>query len=190
MPALTHRGLTLAMSAALALPLLAACTDNSPAGVAGNDATPDARSITVQASDLECGVSAATAPSGKLTFAVRNTGTQVNEFYLFAADGKRVVAEVENIGPGISRELVLNAAPGTYVTACKPGMAGDGIRAEFTVTDSGEAVGPSGAKGHLATAAVQGYQTYVRDQAGQLVAQTGAFVAAYKAGHDVQARAL
>ena len=51
---------------------------------------------------------------------------------------------MENIGPGITRELVLKVEPGSYISACKPGMAGDGIRAPFSVSDSGEEQGPAG----------------------------------------------
>ena len=41
------------------------------------------------------------------------------------------MGEVENIGPGLTRELIVELAePGTYVTACKPGMNGDGIRGD------------------------------------------------------------
>ena len=47
-----------------------------------------------------------------------------------------IVGEVENIGPGITRKLVVQAAPGTFEVACKPGMVGDGNRAKFVVTDS------------------------------------------------------
>ena len=50
-----------------------------------------------------------------------NSGDQVTEFYLLGEDGLRIVAEVENIGPSITRALTVNAPAGTYVTACKPG---------------------------------------------------------------------
>ena len=55
-----------------------------------------------------------------------------------------ILGEVENIGPGITRPLVVTVAPGSYITACKPGMTGDGIQAPFTVTDSGESLEHSG----------------------------------------------
>ena len=71
-----------------------------------------------------------------------NGGSKVTEFYLLAADGLRIVGEVENIGPGLSRDLVLAAPAGSYFTACKPGMVGDGIRAPFAVSDSGEDLAP------------------------------------------------
>ncbi len=191
----THRpARTLAATAALALglPLLAACTDNAPAsgddsGAAGG---ADPRTLTVTASDTACDLSATTAPSGNLRFKVSNTGSQVNEFYLLASDGLRILGEVENIGPGLTRALVLQTPPGSYVTACKPGMSGDGIRAEFTVTDSGETLAPSGDEQTLVEKANSLYAAYVRDQTDQLLNQTDAFVQAYTAGNDDQARSL
>jgi iron uptake system component EfeO len=176
--------------AVLGLPLLAGCTDNTSAGDSGAAASANLRALTVQATDSECKLSAASAPSGALTFAVTNGGTKVTEFYLYGEDGMRIVGEVENIGPGITRELVMKVAPGSYITACKPGMAGDGIRAPFSVSDSGEEQRPSGNDVELVEQANQNYQRYVEDQTEQLVAGTAQFVAAYKAGKDDEARAI
>ena len=53
-----------------------------------------------------------TAPSGTLTFRVTNTGDDITEFYLLGEDELRVVGEVENVGPGLTRDLVVQAAPG------------------------------------------------------------------------------
>lgn len=183
------RGLALVSSCAvLSLPLLSACTDNAPrAGT--DDATADTRAVTVQASDTGCQVSAATAPSGTLTFSVTNAGTKVNEFYLLGADGLRILGEVENIGPGLSRDLVLSTPPGSYFTACKPGMVGDGIRAPFAVSDSGVALTNEDDKALVATAN-KNYQAYVKDQTEQLVTMTDEFVAAYLAGDDDKAREI
>ena len=113
----------------------------------------------------------------------------MTEFYLLAEDGLRIVGEIENIGPGLSRDLVVNAAPGSYFTACKPGMIGDGIRATFAVSDSGEDASPQGDDKDLVEAANKNYSAYVKDQTEQLVTKTEAFVAAYKAGQDDEARA-
>ena len=144
----------------------------------------------MQATDAECKLSATNAPSGALSFAVTNGGSKVTEFYLYGEDGKRIVGEVENIGPGITRELVMKVKPGSYITACKPGMVGDGIRAPFAVSDSGEEQGPSGNDVELVEQANQNYQRYVEDQTEQLVEGTAQFVAAYKAGKDDEARAI
>jgi len=135
-------------------------------------------------------VSAVSAPSGSLTFSVTNAGTKVNEFYLLGADGLRILGEVENIGPGLSRDLVLTAAPGSYFTACKPGMVGAGIRAPFTVSDSGADLTPQGDKKELVDKADKLYAAYVRDQTEQLLTQTEKFNALYLAGKDDEARKL
>ena len=105
-------------------------------------------SIAVESSATACTVAQTEVPSGTVTFAVRNTGDEVTEFYLLAADGLEVVAEVENIGPGLTRELVASVQPGTYVAACKPGMVGDGIRTTITVTGSGTTAEPTGRVRH------------------------------------------
>jgi len=119
----------------VALPLAAGCVSNAPSGSSG--------ALTVTSTATACTVSSTTAPSGTLTFKVTNAGTDATEFYLLAADGVAVVGEVEDIGPGLTRDMVVQAAPGSYITACKPGMTGDGIRAPFTVTDSGASIAPA-----------------------------------------------
>jgi iron uptake system component EfeO len=189
--ALPARAIVLVSSCAvLGMPLLAGCTENTSAGNAGAAASVNPRALTVQATDAECTLSATNAPSGALTFAVTNGGTKVTEFYLYGEDGKRIVGEVENIGPGITRELVMKVAPGSYITACKPGMVGDGIRAPFSVSDSGEEQVSSGNDVELVEQANQNYQRYVEDQTEQLVAMTAKFVTAYNAGKDDEARAI
>ena len=130
----------LLLAVAVAVPALAACTENAPADEAGNTGdsgtSASSRALTVSSSDTDCDVSATEAPAGTLSFDVVNTGGQVTEFYLLGEDGLRIVGEVENIGPQLNRQLVVNAPAGKYVTACKPGMKGNGIRADFTVTQA------------------------------------------------------
>ncbi|MCV2393510.1 EfeM/EfeO family lipoprotein [Actinotalea sp. M2MS4P-6] len=173
------RLLALAVPAAV---LLSGCVANTPAG--------EGRALTVDSSASACELSATEAPSGTLTFSVTNTGDETTEFYLLADDALRIVAEVENIGPGLTRDLVAQVAPGEYFTACKPGMVGDGIQAAFTVTDSGEQVGPTGAVADQLATAEADYLAYVKDQVGSLLAGTQEFAAAYTAGDDDRAREL
>ncbi|MBA2550305.1 MAG: EfeM/EfeO family lipoprotein [Nocardioidaceae bacterium] len=174
----------LAVSAAVLLTLsVAACTDNSATSADGDGA------LSVESTADACEVSAAQAPSGTLTFSVTNSGDDVTEFYLLGEDGLRIISEVENIGPGLTRDLVVQAGPGKYFTACKPGMVGEGIRHAFTVTDSGAEVGPSGAVGEQLAAAEESYVAYVKDQAGTLVAKTEEFAELYTSGDDAAARA-
>ena len=159
----------------------AACTEN--------DSSSESGSIKVSSSADACDVAANEAPSGNVVFEVTNDGNEVTEFYLLGDDGLRIVGEVENIGPGITRNLVVEAGPGEYFTACKPGMVGDGIRAPFTVTDSGKAVATGDVADLLATATEQ-YRLYVRDQTAQLLTKTQEFADLYLAGDDDAARAL
>jgi iron uptake system component EfeO len=169
--------------ALLATPALAACTQNDTASAR------DDRTLTVTSTKDGCELSSTEGPSGTLTFEVTNDGSEVTEFYLYAEDGKRILGEVENIGPSLSRELVVSVPPGTYVTACKPGMSGTGIRADFTVTDSGAKVA-SASDDEQIEHATEEYQEWVQDESGKLLEQTRAFVAAYKAGDDRTAKAL
>ena len=171
----------------LVTPLVAACTEN--AKDSGGD-SGDARWVSVTSTDDSCDVSSAEVPSGTVTFDVTNEGSKVTEFYLLGEDGLRIVGEVENVGPQLSRQLVVNAPAGTYFTACKPGMKGDGIRAHFTVTRSGNEPVVSTDDQQLVDAALANYSTYVQDQSDQLVTKTQQFVDLYKAGDDDAARAL
>ena len=111
--------------------LLAACgTESSESKQAA---------IHVEATDSACTLASTSAATGPIEFEVTNKGSQVTEFYLYGADS-RVISEVENIGPGTSRTMTAQVTePGAYTTACKPGMRGDGIRGDFTITASGAA---------------------------------------------------
>lgn len=149
-----------------------------------------AGTVTVSSSAEECALTTKTADSGNVVFKVKNTGTQVTEFYFYAEDGLRIVGEVENVGPGLTRDLVVSAAPGKYVASCRPGMTGKGIRSAFTVKDSGQDTGIKGVDQATTDRATSQYAAYVEDQAGQLVDQTKAFRTAYLAGQDDRAREL
>jgi iron uptake system component EfeO len=136
--------------------------------------------IAVKATDTTCDVAKRTLDAGTHVFSVTNSGGKVTEFYVYAA-GDRVMGEVENITPGLSRELRVELPAGTYQTACKPGMVGQGIRSALTVSGSAPALGEDAA---LAQAAAS-YTRYITSQSEALVQKTGDFVAAVKAG-DVQ----
>jgi iron uptake system component EfeO len=154
-------------------------------------ATTDFAAITVDSSADACTLSRASAPSGNIQFAVTNSGNQATEFYILADDGLRIVGEVENIGPGITRNLVIQASPSTYYTVCKPGMVGSGIgNAAFTVTDSGQDIVVDDSVQALVDAAGANYASYVRNQIDLLLDGTGVFAAAYVAGDFDTARAL
>ncbi len=164
---------------------LTGCAENAPAAGGSGE-----RTVTVKSTDKACALSATEVPAGTASFEVTNSGSQVTEFYVLASDGLRIVAEVENIGPQLSRTLTVALPEGKYLTACKPGMKGDGIRADFTATKSDEKIEVSADQQQLIDTAVTNYRAYVADQTDQLVLKTTEFADLYKAGKDEEARAL
>ncbi|MBF5028152.1 MULTISPECIES: iron uptake system protein EfeO [unclassified Micromonospora] len=141
--------------------------------------------IAVKATDTVCEVGDTEIDAGQVTFKVTNNGSKVNEFYVYAA-GDRVMGEVENIAPGLSRELRVELTAGTYETACKPGMSGRGIRGALKVSGTAATVAPDAAL----TQATESYQRYVRSQTAALLTKTEEFVAAVKANDVAKAKAL
>ena len=185
----SRAGLATAVLAAAAA--LAGCTSTAPAPPAsggGESGGPAAGGpIAVTAADDACDVAAAEAAAGTITFSINNTGNKVTEFYLYGK-GDRIMGEVENIGPGLTRQLIVEVPDGgDYTTACKPGMVGDGIRAPFTVTGSAQRSVDQNTQLAEATA---GYKRYVNSQIEALVPKTQEFVDAVKAGDVEEAKAL
>ena len=92
--------------------------------------------VAVDAGDDTCAVEKTTFDAGPITFDVTNSGSDVTEVYVYGEkDGhfSQIVDEVENIGPGTSRELDVDLEAGRYHVTCKPGMVGDGIATMITV---------------------------------------------------------
>src|SRR5882757_1170272 len=178
--------ITTRRATAVAVPLLAGllltgCADKTTA--APGDTTGP---VAVNATDSECSLSRGEVKSGTNTFAVSNAGSKVTEFYVYA-DGDRVMGEVENIGPGLKRNLIVELPTGKYQAVCKPGMVGDGIRGELSVT------GDAAAQVDEDTAlkqATDSYQRYVNSQAIALEQKTTEFVTAVKAGDVAKAKEL
>jgi iron uptake system component EfeO len=174
--------LTAGLLAALATAACGGGTGTDTGAAAGQEA---ADTITVAATDDACDVATGELAAGTHQFQVTNSGDQVTEFYVYA-EGDRVMGEVENIAPGLTRELLVELPAGDYETACKPGMVGDGIRSGLTVT--GEAAQLS--EDETLAQAGADYQRYVRSQTGALVEQTTAFADAVRAGDVEGAKAL
>ena len=181
----TLRASTPLALAAIAALTLAGCTDKPDASSASTN-TGGSGAITVTASDTACELSASTAQAGTVTFEISNAGTKVNEFYVYAA-GDRIVSEIENITPGLKRQLKVEITePGTFTTACKPGMVGDGIRSDFTVTGTAA----QGSADQKVAQAITDYQAFVATESDKLLAGTQQFVTAVKAGDVGKAKAL
>ncbi|MEU7379861.1 MULTISPECIES: iron uptake system protein EfeO [unclassified Streptomyces] len=160
-------------AAAVALTAVTACTQKS--GTQDTD-----RVVDVTAKDDSCEVSKKEFPAGHVELTIENKGSKVTEVYLLFPDD-RIVAERENIGPGIKQKITAEVKAGDYLIACKPGMKGKGIRQEVKAT--GGAVSKRDPK---LDAAVADYRQYAQDQADETLPRVEAFVKAIKAG-DVPA---
>jgi iron uptake system component EfeO len=131
-----------ALPLALLVPaVLAGCGSSGSADASSSPA------VTVNATDTQCDLSGTTLQPGTTTFSVSNKGSKVTEVYVYGKSGEAfttVVAEVEDIGPGLTRELTADLDAGTYEVACKPGQTGDGIRTRVTVGTAGQAASATG----------------------------------------------
>jgi iron uptake system component EfeO len=128
-------------AAALFLGALSPFVVSCGGGDTGTD-SPSGSSVAIAAGEHTCDVERTELEAGAVTFAVTNKGASTTEVYVYGDDAgeyTRVVAEVENIGPGISRDLEADLPAGSYEIACKPGQTGDGIRTSITVTGGGSA---------------------------------------------------
>lgn len=174
--------------------LLTGCVENAPAPTtptsSGSDAPVSAvAALTVSSTADGCAVSAAETTSGPVTFSITNDGDKTTEFYLLGSDGLRIVAERENIAPGASADLSVTLQPGSYFTACKPGMRGANVgEAAFSVT--GEPVELSGEDQELFDKVVADYISFVKNEVAELQPKVDELVVAYVAGDDAKAEEL
>ncbi|MFR9777162.1 cupredoxin domain-containing protein [Micromonospora sp. MS34] len=117
--------------------VVAAICATAALAACGEDAAPKGGGVAVTATDTTCEVATTSFAAGEVTFAVTNKGKQTTEVYVYGQQGDdftKVVAEVENVAPGLSRNLTATLVGGTYEVACKPGQSGAGIRTRITVS--------------------------------------------------------
>jgi iron uptake system component EfeO len=168
------RVLAVAGTAALLCGLVA-CSRNSPAATS---------SVVVTATDTACTLASTQIAAGVVKFTITNNGTKINEFYVFRGD--KALGEVENISPQTSRDVTVELTEGTYQGVCKPGMSGDGIKSDFTVTGKAAAL----SEDEKLSAAVANYHQFVQSQTTLLIGKTKEFADAVRAGDAAKAKAL
>jgi len=150
------------------------------AGCAKEDPAADAKgaSVEVVLTDAGCKPSPAQVGAGTTSFVVTNDGANgVSEAELKAGNGQSILGERENISPGLSGKFTIKLAEGTYKVYC-PGAKQDTWT--FTVK-GGEKVANWRDNAALVTA-IDGYATYVNDQAAELLTKVEVFAAAVDAG--------
>lgn len=92
--------------------------------------------VAVTGTNDACTPESTTLAAGKTTFVFANNASETSELYVLRADDS-IVGEVENVTPGIKRNLSVSLSAGEYFLVCKPGQKGDGIRTEIQVTGAG-----------------------------------------------------
>jgi iron uptake system component EfeO len=167
----------LALAGAFSITALAGCGG-------GDDKAAGGSVLSIDSSDSKCAVSKVDLPSGTNKFKITNSGSKVTEVYFYGPDGK-IVSEKENIGPGTFYELTVTLGAGKQQIVCKPGMVGDGIKQDITVTGTA-----AGALDPRLTKAVADYRTFIDEQVADTVATTEKFVASVKAGDIAGAKGL
>ena len=157
---------------AVVLPL-AACSSGDTDGA-----------IAVTATDTECTPSSTDLDAGVTEFRVTNKGKQATELYVLRPDGS-IVAERENIAPGVAVALTAELAAGDYTLRCRPNDSSDGVTTALTVKGEAQAQGDP-----RLTTALASYRTYVEKQSRASLALTQQFRDALKAGDVEKAKSL
>ena len=168
--------------------VLAGCQKVVTDAGGGAGAKEDNRTVEVTIADVGCAAEPRSIPAGPATFKVANKDARaVNEAELIN-DAGRILAERENLSPGLSGSFSLNLDAGDYSIYC-PGAENETVA--FTVTGGGKAAKkkPSAIEDQLAQG-VAGYGDYVKAQTGELVTATKAFTDAVRSGDLAKAKEL
>jgi iron uptake system component EfeO len=177
-----NRRLIAAIAASAAVPLFAAgCAKSDPAGAGA----AGGRAVTITVTDDGCAPEPATVESGALTFTVTNKdASRVTEAEVMQ-DG-RILAEKENLTPGLSGTFSLRLEAGDYEVYC-PNAAQD--RSTLVVKGPAGSTASATADASLDTA-VRAYRSFVQNRADALLPATKAFAAAVKDGDIAKAKKL
>jgi iron uptake system component EfeO len=172
----------LTLPARLALGALVALTAVACQGGGGPDA--GGGEVEIGVSEAGCAPTTTRASAGSVLFVITNTGTDVAEFEVIAADQK-VLDEAENIVPGFVVKLSARLDGGTYELVCGKLTS---PRGTLTVSGGAAATRPPSTVVDAATLAgiVARYDTYVQGQADDLVTVIDTFTEAIDAG-DLEA---
>jgi iron uptake system component EfeO len=168
-----------ALAAAALAVTLAGCGDPAGDAAAAGNGT-----IAVTATESECTPSAKDLDAGVTQFKVTNKGQQSTELYVLRPDGS-IVAERENIAPGLVAQVTAELSAGDYTLRCRANDSSDGVTTALKVRGTVTAHGDP-----RVTAALAAYRSYVEKQSRASLAITGQFRDAVKAGDVARAKAL
>jgi iron uptake system component EfeO len=187
LPRRGHRGAVVTVIAAGLALVVSGCSSSHPSGSSGTAARSDkTTTVTIDLTPQGCAPKPAKITAGPVRFNVTNTdaGT-VSEAELRTGDLAKILGEQENLTPGLSGGFSLVLQPGRYKVNC-PGAS----RQHWDLTVTGKTTGPSWPSNPQLAASVQGYSTYVDQNAAELVSHTRTFCQAIDAGNMAQAKML
>jgi len=144
--------------------------------------------IEVASSPGICRISKDSIQAGTIVFRVTNASNSASEFYILEEDGKKIVTEVENIGPNLSRDLVTKLDQGTFYAMCVPANNTEPIKTKLKVTQGKNVVTESEDLEALTSASAE-YSAWVQSQVDQLLIETKRFVTLYLSGDTDGAKA-
>ena len=170
--------------------LLTACGASTKSGSSANtnagETADKTTTVAVVLTNDGCAPEPASVTPGKITFEVQNKdATKVTEGELKSGDLKHILAEKENLTPGLGADFTLNLEAGEYKVYC-PGAKQDTW--DFTV--KGAQTTASWKSNPQLVAAVNGYAAWIKQEVAKFAANTQAFAAAIKAGNVEEAKAL
>jgi iron uptake system component EfeO len=175
-------------AAAVAALTLAACA--CACGGSGSSSGPGpagSHTVKITISDAGCSPASVTAPSGDFKFVVQNSGSsKVTELEVLN-DHNIILGERENIVPGLGTVFSLTLQPGEYTLNCPNGTKTPQGKLHVTGEKVSVTSGPAAA---LLKQATVGYQNYVIGETANLLAGTGQFVTALRAGNLQLAKRL
>lgn len=145
------------------------------------------RNVAITITDDGCTVSPESIGAGALTFKVKNSDAKaVTEAELINSDG-RILAEKENLTPGLGGTFALNLDAGKYSVYC-PGAKNETVALAVTGKAAKVKV-PAEIGAHLKQGTVA-YADFVKSQTKDLVTATKAFTDAVRAGDVEKAKEL
>jgi iron uptake system component EfeO len=187
-----RRGAAAAIVAASLALVASGCSSSgsgsSSKGTTGAAAATGDKSSTVKISltSQGCEPKPASIAAGAVEFDVTNAGAgSVTEAELRTNDKAHILGEQENLTPGLSGGFSLTVQPGTYKVNC-PGAA----QPDWTFKVTGKASGPTWESNPPLVSAVQGYNTFVKQNTTDLVSHTQTFCQAISTGNMNQAKVL
>jgi iron uptake system component EfeO len=149
----------------------------------------DAGNTTVEVSPSTCGTGWTHPHPGNQVFEMRNTSSSASEAYLIDAKSGAIFGEVEDLGPGVARQMRVTIGSGSYAFKCLPDDA-DAVTGPTVRVGGGGKSGPSSVavdQHDLIPVALE-YQKWIGRRMDDLVDKTDALQSAVHSGDLGRAR--